>query len=513
MPDILVVQMARLGDFLQTTPLLCGIKEMSPDNRVIVLIDSANAEVAKKCGCVDEIISIDVDSILNEISDKNNAEEVFNIINKSCLSLSIRHFDDVINLNYSKIAAILSNMPESGRIYGYTLVSSRNRLSKDSWFVYFNNMIKHSPLSPFNLVDYFYFLYCKKKKVKKLSFNLIKSDHDKAGLIFNELNIGSDKKIISIHPGIRHEKRSWPIEYYAEVISKYLENKNIEIILTGSAEERFLADKLYSSISVIDEDKSRIHDLIGKTTISETAAVLNKSDMLLCGDTGIMHLATAVGVRILALFIGPASVYNTGPYSEGDLVLQTNHDCGPCVEDMICSDFGCRYTITPEIVYNASQMILEDSQDDITITSNIKLFRSKMDHWGVRYIPLNNPALDMKSLMNFCYREIGKKIISSDYNFSTEDNPHHNNQESSLIDSEFINGIITSGKVILNKAYIDTKWISEDRLKSKNSFWTPWIDSYLENCKYETRNSHEYIYALETGLKLIDNYLSANYEC
>ena len=47
MPDILVVQMARLGDFLQTTSLLSGIKEFRPDNRIHVLIDKSNAEIAK----------------------------------------------------------------------------------------------------------------------------------------------------------------------------------------------------------------------------------------------------------------------------------------------------------------------------------------------------------------------------------------------------------------------------------------------------------------------------------
>ena len=55
--------------------------------------------------------------------------------------------------------------------------------------------------------------------------------------------------------------------------------------------------------------------------------------------------------------------------------------------------------------------------------------------------------------------------------------------------------------------------MAEERLKDYNSFWIPWIDSYIENCDYIDRDSNEYIYALETGLKLIDNYSSVNYEC
>ena len=53
----------------------------------------------------------------------------------------------------------------------------------------------------------------------------------------------------------------------------------------------------------------------------------------------------------------------------------------------------------------------------------------------------------------------------------------------------------------------------EERLKDYNSFWMPWIDSYLENSEYTDRDNNDYIYALETGLKLIDEYSSAKYEC
>jgi ADP-heptose:LPS heptosyltransferase len=60
MPDILVVQMARFSDFLQTTPLLYGIKVFCLNNRIHVLINSSNAEIAERCGCVDEIICFDV---------------------------------------------------------------------------------------------------------------------------------------------------------------------------------------------------------------------------------------------------------------------------------------------------------------------------------------------------------------------------------------------------------------------------------------------------------------------
>jgi len=510
MPDILVVQMARLGDFLQTTPLLNGIKEECSENRVCVLIDSANTELAKKCGSVDEIISIDVDSIINEIKDNDDAEEVFKIIEKCCLNLSNRYFDVVVNLNFSRIAAILSNMPGSGKRYGYQLDNTGEKLEKDSWFVYFNNMVKHSPLAPFNLVDYFYYIFCKKNKQKKLSFKLSSSELNKAEEIFNEFDIGSANKVIAVHPGIRHKKRSWPIEYYAELISTYHNNENIEIILTGSKEDRCLADELLKRLPFSEDESTRIHDLTGKTNISETAAVLKRSDLLLCGDTGVMHLGTAVGVKILSLFIGPASVYNTGPYSQGDYILQTSHDCGPCAEDINCADKKCRYTITPEIVFNLSMNILFNTQDDISMPENIRLLTSGMDDWGVRYLPLNEPVVNIRSLMNRCYREMGKALILRDHDLNNTGNRQFYDHDVPVNSQQFISGIIKCGKVILNKAYLEKKWVCEDRVKPENDFWVPWIDAYLENSEYEKRNSREYVTALENGLKFMSQM---NHEC
>ena len=513
MPDILVVQMARLGDFLQTTPLLFGIKEKSPDNRVVVLIDSANSEIAKRCGCVDEIICFDVDLMTEELGDKNGVQEVYEVLNRYCSSINYRYFDDVINLNHSKISAIVANLPESGRIYGYTLDTCREGLSKDSWFVYFNNMVKHSPLSPFNLVDYFYYLYCRDRYEKKLKFNINKKDEINVNIIFHNLNIDSNNKIIVVHPGIRHEKRSWPIENYANLIAKYLETGNVEIIITGSAEDRNLGDNLLSSLSCSGKDKFLIHDLTGKTNIVETSAIIKKSDLILCGDTGIIHLASAVGTRVLGLFIGPAYVHNTGPYSHGDVILQTDTECGPCHEDIDCVGKGCSHFITSEIVFDVSMKMLSNRLSDIYLPSNVKLYISEMDEWGVSYKMHITSHDDFLSFMNICYREMGKNIIFQDYNSINHEKSDCNNFVFKSIKPEYLKSIIKSGRVILDKAYSEKRWMAEERLEDYNSFWIPWIDSYIENCDYIDRDSNEYIYALETGLKLIDNYSSVNYEC
>ncbi len=78
--------------------------------------------------------------------------------------------------------------------------------------------------------------------------------------------------------------------------------------------------------------------------------LLGACDRLLSGDTGTLHLAAHLGVPCLAIFFGPAFVFETGPYGKGHIVLQAEPSCGPCKEDAVCEDETCRRLLDPETV-------------------------------------------------------------------------------------------------------------------------------------------------------------------
>ena len=52
------------------------------------------------------------------------------------------------------------------------------------------------------------------------------------------------------------------------------------------------------------------------------------------GDTGTLHLAAALGTRVVGLYMGTASCHETGPYGDGHYVLQAYAPCSPCNEGM-----------------------------------------------------------------------------------------------------------------------------------------------------------------------------------
>lgn len=130
------------------------------------------------------------------------------------------------------------------------------------------------------------------------------------------------------------EKR-WPIQHWRELIEKLLkDNPNALIQLYGTKNDKAITDQVAQGFEV-----NRLENLAGKTNLSEFIDYLKKASLVICNDTGGMHLANAVGTPVIALF-GPTNPVRTGPtYPQNSVVLQPE-ECpptGPLPMDLISS--------------------------------------------------------------------------------------------------------------------------------------------------------------------------------
>lgn len=111
---------------------------------------------------------------------------------------------------------------------------------------------------------------------------------------------------VIVHPGSGFAARQWPPERYAAVAHR-LTGAGLNVVVTGSAAERGLARQVAAAA---DLPSSAV--LAGRTTLSELAALVADATMVICGDTGIAHLATAYRTPSVVLF-GPMSPRHWGP--------------------------------------------------------------------------------------------------------------------------------------------------------------------------------------------------------
>jgi ADP-heptose:LPS heptosyltransferase len=114
---------------------------------------------------------------------------------------------------------------------------------------------------------------------------------------------------IIVHPGCGFTARRWPGDRYAAV-ARRLAGSGLRVVVTGSAAERPLATSVAATAGLPDEAV-----LAGRTTLSQLAAMVADASLVVCGDTGIAHLATAYGTPSVVLF-GPVSPQHWGPPPE-----------------------------------------------------------------------------------------------------------------------------------------------------------------------------------------------------
>jgi ADP-heptose:LPS heptosyltransferase len=115
-----------------------------------------------------------------------------------------------------------------------------------------------------------------------------------------------------VHPGAASPARRWPVDRWATVVRALVDDGH-DIVLTGSAGERPLAESIHAAAGV---GGPRCVTAAGTTDIAGLANLVASARLVLCGDTGVAHLATAFATPSVVLF-GPVSPDRWGPITGG----------------------------------------------------------------------------------------------------------------------------------------------------------------------------------------------------
>jgi ADP-heptose:LPS heptosyltransferase len=121
-----------------------------------------------------------------------------------------------------------------------------------------------------------------------------------------------DPPVVVVHPGAASAARRWPVERWATVVRALAEDGH-GVVLTGSTGERPLAEAIRTAADV---PAGRCRVAAGSTDITGLAGLIASAELVLCGDTGVAHLATAYATPSVLLF-GPVPPDQWGPVSGG----------------------------------------------------------------------------------------------------------------------------------------------------------------------------------------------------
>ncbi|PIE68868.1 MAG: glycosyl transferase [Deltaproteobacteria bacterium] len=134
-----------------------------------------------------------------------------------------------------------------------------------------------------------------------------------------------DRPIVALHPYATHKAKQWPREKWTELVDR-CRRKDMAIVIIGQSPVPFTGENTRYS----EKADGFFMDLTNETHLAQTAAVLACSQVLVSGDSGPMHLGTAIGTPVIGLF-GPTcrqwGFYPSGPQ---DTVISLHKPCSPC---------------------------------------------------------------------------------------------------------------------------------------------------------------------------------------
>jgi heptosyltransferase-2 len=168
---------------------------------------------------------------------------------------------------------------------------------------------------------------------------------------------GTGIRRVAVCPGAEFgAAKRWFPERFAQVIEQVSAKVEVEWVLVGVPKDKVAGEAIEAALSA-NAAEVRLVNQIGRTTLEELIECLRGCDALLTNDTGTMHLAAILGVKVVAIF-GSTDPLLTGPLGQGHTVLQHWVPCGPCFQRKCHLDFDCMKGVSSEEVAGALKAVL-----------------------------------------------------------------------------------------------------------------------------------------------------------
>jgi lipopolysaccharide heptosyltransferase II len=161
-----------------------------------------------------------------------------------------------------------------------------------------------------------------------------------------------EDRCIGVCPSARHANKVWPAERYAAAAGELAARHSAPVLLFGSAEEREKCEEIAKAIHLAHPGV-RVANLAGWTSLLETAAAMDRCAVVLTNDTGLMHIASARGAAVVAVFGPTVRQFGFFPDAAHSTVLEAEGlACRPCTHiglpDCPKGHFLCMREITTE---------------------------------------------------------------------------------------------------------------------------------------------------------------------
>jgi ADP-heptose:LPS heptosyltransferase len=334
----LLIQLARLGDLVQSLPAVEALQEQHPDRPLDFLCPSPMAPILSGCRSVHRVLPWDGmqwRSWANQWT--KDPTKTLGEVKTYLGSLRETQYAQVFNLNQHAKALLMAHLftdrdrPSAQEDHGGERVTP--------WAQYLRQVAQDRGGNRVHLADAWCGLCDVKPRGRAPYLHEKKID-----LPVDLAPIGeSDGLWIALVTGTGDPARCIAPAVWALWIRRFLEQVDVgQVVLIGSGHERETGQAILEAVPPLLQ--GRVWDTTGRTGMAQLMRVLKTCHWTIGGDTGPLHLATVVGGRALGFYVARARVHETGPYGKDHWVYQHSRqdqpDSWPIMEsiELICDN-------------------------------------------------------------------------------------------------------------------------------------------------------------------------------
>lgn len=333
---ILVIRVDGIGDLLNSTPAISLLRENYPSAEITVLAQPLNAPVLMG--------NPDVDRVLTFARDGEHRG----------LKARLRFYRALRRERFQLVVAMQTGMWShfvallSGATYRLGRYQKRFKSTlTHAWHGKYPKGETHEVDRNLELVR----LVCEGEGRRKLKFHLLPAEIETAKAHLTSCGISADAFLIGIHPGGSSFDKRWPEKQYAELADRLVQQYNATILLLRGPGEAALTHNIQQAMQF----PAIAH---APETIRELGALLSCCNLVVCNDSGPMHLAAALDVPMVAVF-GPTDHIAWHPLSENAAIVRRDMPCWPCSAHKCKIGWECTKKLPVEPVWNATTKTIE----------------------------------------------------------------------------------------------------------------------------------------------------------
>ena len=362
--NVLFIELAEMGSTVLAYPSIKKLKSLYPNSNAYFLLFRHISESMEILNSIpkENVFTIEVTSVFTLIRDTL----------KFMYAARKKKIDTSINLEmFARYSTILGYLSGARKRVGFYRYSQEG--------LYIGNFLTHKVIynphihTAHSFLSLVYALQSPKDEVplvkvpignEKLEIPKINSDkkaRENIWRILKEINpkINEKNRLILVNPNASKliSIRKWPLEYYANLVKKLLQDENVYIAITGVRSEKPDAEYIVNYAK-----NRRVLDLTGKTTLRELIDLFNIGSILITNDSGPAHFASLTNIHIL-VFFGPETPELYKPLTGNCTVMYSNYACSPCVSAYNqrlspCNNNLCLKSIDVERTYKIVSGIL-----------------------------------------------------------------------------------------------------------------------------------------------------------